>query len=104
MSRNRSYPFLDHGIVIVANQFQPSPQFCCAGIVALANAFHISQRNRLSHQSIPDAVVTVFVPGNDTSHATHLTTLGIRVAQMSETFHHLAALNVSLYEEIKSHW
>ena len=70
-----------------------------AGVVALAKALH-----RTSHSSIRGAAVYVFVAGNDTSHAEHLTPFNIRVAQISEAFHLLAPLNSSLHAEITDLW
>ncbi len=70
----------------------------------MAKALHITQRSSSSRSSIPGAVVSVFVAGNSTSHAQHLTQLNVRVKLIPETFYTLAALNTSLHSDITNFW
>ena len=70
--------------------------------MALAKALQVSQGATAS--SIPHATVTVFVAGSDTSHANHLTQLGVQVAKISDTLHVLADLNSTLHAAIVNEW
>jgi hypothetical protein len=101
---NRSLPYLDHGIIMHHALNSPSADLTLTGIVALAKALHISQRSSSARSSIPGAVVSVFVAGNSTLHAQHLTQLNVRVKLIPETFYTLASLNAGLHSDITNSW
>lgn len=70
--------------------------------MALAKALHVSQQT--SALSIPHVTASVFVPGNDVWHASHLTQLGVQVKNISDAFHLLSDLNATLHTAIINEW
>ncbi len=70
----------------------------------MAKALRISEGVHSSPSTITGAVVSVFIAGNDTSHADHLKALNVRVNLISETFDSLAPLSATLHSEITKTW
>ena len=72
--------------------------------MSLAKALRISEGVFSFPSTITGAVVSVFVAGNDTSHADHLKAMNVRVNQVSVTYDSLAPLNTTLHSEITKMW
>jgi hypothetical protein len=73
-------------------------------MVSLAKALRISEGVFSFPSTITGAVVSVFVAGNDTSHADHLKAMNVRVKQVSVTYDSLAPLSSTLHSEITKMW